>query len=624
MERNQIIGFILIFATLFVWTYLSKPDAAELERRKRVQDSLARIEAVQDSLNTEAYDNTAPTNTTPTTQLPDSLQMVANSAAFGAFTPASIGEEQEYTLENEDVKITFNNKGGKITSVFLKKHVKTIEVDGRPAGEEPVIMLNDKRNKFEYLIPVANTASGAISTEDLYFQVNQSGNKITFSAPVSTGGSFIQEYTLGEGYDLDYVIDYSGLANVLDKRSNSITFNWENYLNSYELNRRFEQQYSAVYYKKDDDNHPKDCGCTSDETDEIDEDKIDWVAHANQYFNTAIIAKNASFTSGIVSSEAPENEDADYIEKLTSTLEIPTSANRFEMDMYIGPNDYETLQSYDVSLEDVIPYGNSLFGTINRYLIRPLFDFFSGLVGNLGLAIIFVIFLIKMALYPLMYKMLHSQALMGALKPRLAHLNDKYKDDMQKKQMETMKIYREYGVSPLGGCMPMLIQMPIWYALFRFFPASLTFRQEPFLWAHDLSSYDAFFHLPFSIPFMGDHLSLFTILWAASTLIYTYYNTKHMDMSANPAMKYMQYFMPIMFLGFFNTYASALTCYMFFSNLINILQTVITKRFVFNDEKLLKELDKKKAKPKKKGGFQQRLEEAMRQQQEIQAKKNKK
>ena len=223
-----------------------------------------------------------------------------------------------------------------------------------------------------------------------------------------------------------------------------------------------------------------------------------------------------------------------------------------------------------------------------------------------------------------MYKMLHSQALMGALKPELAHLNEKYKDDAQKKQMETMKIYREYGVSPLGGCLPMLIQMPIWYALFRFFPASFSFRQEAFLWAHDLSSYDDFFHLPFYIPYVGDHLSLFTILYSISMLLYTYYNTKHMDMSANPAMKYMQYLMPVMFFGFFNTYASGLTAYMFFSNLMNISQTVITKKFIFKDEKLQEELKTKKAKPKKKGGFQQRMEEALKQQQSVQAKKKKK
>jgi YidC/Oxa1 family membrane protein insertase len=187
-----------------------------------------------------------------------------------------------------------------------------------------------------------------------------------------------------------------------------------------------------------------------------------------------------------------------------------------------------------------------------------------------------------------------------------------------------MKIYQEYGVSPLAGCMPMLLQMPIWIALYRFFPANIDFRQEKFLWANDLSSYDAFFNLPFQIPFMGSHLSLFTILWALSTLVYTYYNSKHIDMSANPAMKYVQYLMPIMFLGFFNSYASGLTAYMFFSNLINILQTVVTKNFIFDEDKIRQQLLSEKTKPKKKSVFQAKMEEALKQQQALQKAKSKK
>jgi len=203
----------------------------------------------------------------------------------------------------------------------------------------------------------------------------------------------------------------------------------------------------------------------------------------------------------------------------------------------------------------------------------------------------------------------------------LAHLKTKYKDDAQKIQMETMKVYREYGVSPLGGCFPMIAQMPIWYALFRFFPASITFRQESFLWAHDLSSYDVLFNLPFSIPAIGAHLSLFTILYSISQVAYTYYNSQHMDMSANPAMKYVQYLMPLMFFAFFNSYASGLTCYMLFSNLFTIAQTIITKNFVFDNDKILAELNIQKAKPKKKNSFQQKLAEAMERQQKVAAQK---
>ena len=316
-----------------------------------------------------------------------------------------------------------------------------------------------------------------------------------------------------------------------------------------------------------------------------------------------------------------------YVKVVSSELLVPIADlndGSFEMTMYIGPNEFKRLQALGKDVEEIIAFGSSIFGTINRWFIRPFFDFLSSYIGSKGIVIILLIFLIKMLLYPLMYKMLYSQAKMGALKPELAHLKEKFKDDTQKQQMETMKIYREYGVSPLGGCLPMVLQMPIWYALFRFFPASITFRQEPFLWASDLSSYDVLFYMGFEIPFFGAHVSLFTLLWAVSTIVYTYYNMQNVDLSANPAMKYVQYFMPVMFLAFFNNYASGLTCYMFFSNLINILQTVVTKNYIFNEEKIREDLMKEKAKPKKKSGFASKLEEAMKQQQAVQEQRKKK
>ncbi|MCB0685541.1 MAG: membrane protein insertase YidC, partial [Saprospiraceae bacterium] len=237
-----------------------------------------------------------------------------------------------------------------------------------------------------------------------------------------------------------------------------------------------------------------------------------------------------------------------------------------------------------------------------------------------GLVILLLTLVVKSLVYPLTYKMLYSQSKMGALKPQIEKVRDKFKDDQQKIQMETMKMYREYGVNPAGGCFPMILQMPIWIALYRFFPASIEFRQASFLWANDLSSYDVFVRLPFSIPFLGDHLSLFTFLWAISMVGYTYYNSKIMDMSsmnAMPAMKYMQYIMPLMFVFFFNDYASGLTCYLLFSNLLNITQTLVTKNYLINHDKIMDELDANRKKPKKKGGFQERLEKALQEQQRI-------
>ncbi|MEM9545954.1 MAG: membrane protein insertase YidC [Bacteroidota bacterium] len=607
MERDHIIGFILLFATLFVWSYLNRPDQAELERRQRMQDSIASIEAARDSLNTSAQLALPENQPAVSATLPDSVRLAQNASLFGPFASSSVGEEKTFTLENSKIKFTFSNKGGKIVSAELKNYTKEIRERGKDVVVEQIVMLNDPRNKFEYLLPVASTPSGIVTTEDLYFDANVTGNTITFKANTSLGAAFTQTYTLDqESYNLDYDVNYKGLERVFGTQVKSIVLNWDNFLHPYERNARFEQQYSAVYYKESDED-VDDCGCMQDDKKELDKRTIDWVSHSNQYFNSTLIADSSPFESAVVESIGPSlgrDSDADHMERLTSEMQIPIEGGgNFAMSMYVGPNEYENLSNYNISLEYIIPFGNSIFGSINRWVIRPVFDFMSRYIGSLGIVIIIVIFIIKMMLYPLMYKMLHSQALMGALKPELAHLTEKFKDDPQKKQIETMKIYREYGVSPLGGCLPMLIQMPIWYALFRFFPASISFRQESFLWAHDLSSYDDFFHLPFHIPFVGDHLSLFTILYSISMLAYTYYNTRHMDMSANPAMKYMQYLMPVMFFGFFNTYASGLTAYMFFSNLINISQTVLTKRFVFKGRKAQRRVKGKKSKAKEERRF---------------------
>jgi len=449
--------------------------------------------------------------------------------------------------------------------------------------------------------------------------------KIDFSNQMTSDGGYIeQKYTLAEdGYNVDYDLNLVGMNQHLDTGRKSVTLEWDNYLTRLEKNNKFEQTYSTVYFRDNQDEDVDYCRCVADAEEDLSEEKVDWVANVNQFFNTSIITTDTPFAGATFETKMidQENESNTALKLIKSEIEIPydqSGNQKIAMKMYIGPNKFENLKEYGVELEEIIPFGTSIFGSINRWFIRPFFGFLSGFIGSMGIVILVLIFLIKMALYPLMYKMLHSQAKMGALKPEIAKLTEKYKDEPQKKQMETMKIYQQYSVSPFGGCMPMIAQMPIWYAMFRFFPASIEFRQESFLWAKDLSSYDVFFRHGMDIPFLGDHISLFTLLWAATTLIYTYYNTKHMDMSANPAMKYVQYFMPIMFLGFFNSYASGLTTYMFFSNLINIAQTVITKKFVFNDEKILAELKTQKAKPKKKNSFAERLQEQMRQAQAMQ------
>ena len=480
--------------------------------------------------------------------------------------------------------------------------------------------MEDDKNKFNYTL---NSGGRVINTSDLHFEAVQNGSSAEFTLQAADGAFLKQKYTLNDGYDVDYEVSFNGVS-ASGADGESLKLSWINHLEKLEKNVTFEQTYSTIYFKEREESSSDYCSCRGD--DEVDSDKnIDWVSHVNQFFNTSLMATNDAFSYAHMETQMP-GDKSDDLKILKTELGIPMDRGTapFKMKMYIGPNEFNTLKGYDNSLEEIIPFGRSIFGTINRWVIRPSFDFLSRYIGSKGVVIIVLIFILKMLLYPLMYKMLHSQARMGALKPQITKLTEKFKDSPQEKQVESMKIYREYGVSPFGGCMPMIIQMPIWYALFRFFPASITFRQEPFLWATDLSSYDVFTTLPFTIPMLGNHISLFTILWAVTTILYTYYNTKHMDMSANPAMKYVQYFMPITFLVFFNQYASGLTCYMFFSNLFNILQTVITKKFVFNDEKILAELEERKKENKKKPkkqGFQARIEEAMKKQQEIQKKR---
>jgi len=625
MDRNQVIGILLIMATFMIWTIVSAPSKEELEKSKKTQDSIALAEQGRVSPPKQMISEVD--SATLQTPASDSASMLKFSALLGGFASAGTGTEELNVLENEWVRVTFSNKGGIIKEVLLKKHYKTVVDSAGKESKELIKILSSPENRFSYDLPVANAAQGIVKTQDLYFQTSSDNTTITFRAPAGQDAYFEQKYTLApDDYRISYAVTAKGLENVLSPQTKELKLYWENHLQKYERGEQYEQNNSTVYFKEKEEVRDY-CSCTSDDTKELKERPLQWVSHANQFFNTSLIPVNADFPSGVVSTKMTDYKSSDYVKVVTSELVIPignVGNNAFEMLIYSGPNEFKRLSAFNNNLEEIIPFGSSIFGTINRWFIRPFFDFLSQYIGSKGIVIILLIFLIKMLLYPLMYKMLYSQAKMGALKPELAHLKEKYKDDMQKQQMETMKIYREYGVSPLGGCLPMVLQMPIWYALFRFFPASITFRQEPFLWASDLSSFDVLFYMGFEIPFFGAHVSLFTLLWAVSTIIYTYYNMQNVDLSANPAMKYVQYIMPIMFLAFFNNYASGLTCYMFFSNLINILQTVVTKNYIFDESKIREELLKEKAKPKKKSGFTARLEDAMKQQQAMQEQKKKK
>lgn len=617
MDKNQATGVLLLLIVLLAYFMFNAPSEEEIARQQYVQDSIATATKLETS---SQLPTTAPIP--KTVQPSDSVAMANLKSQHGDFGAAMAGDNQQVTIENNLIAITFNSKGGSIAEAELKEHYKITENEEFEQSKALLKLMDDDKDKFEYLIPTR--ANGLISTAELNFTPAVTGQTVTMTAALPNGGSVVQKYVLADSsYNVDYALQLNGVNNLLDPSNNKLKFRWHHHLDRLEINTTFEKYYSTVYFKESNEDSDY-CSCRADDKQTLDNKQIDWISHVNQFFNTSIIAKNKKFENAVFETVLLDDDNPD-LKLIKSEYEIPLDlvANEsIETKMYIGPNEFKRLNNYENGLEEIIPFGRSIFGSINRWIIRPAFNWLSGFIGSKGLVIIILIFIIKLILYPLMYKMLHSQAKMGLLKPEIAKLKEKFKDDSQKVQMETMKMYREYGVSPLGGCMPMILQMPIWYALFRFFPASITFRQESFLWANDLSSFDVVARLPFEIPAFGAHISLFTILWAISTILYSFYNMRHMDMSANPAMKYVQYFMPITFLFFFNTYASGLTCYMFFSNFFNVLQTVITKKFVFNDDKLRAQLTKQKNKPKKQGGFQQRLEEAMKQQQEIQKQKS--
>ncbi len=618
MDRNQVTGIVLIFMLFIVWYQFFAPSPEELQAEQMRQDSIAQVE--QQLAEEQAELSTIPDSSSaeaPTVAIDDSTLIAQRTSAYGAFAAASVGEEQEIELENDLFKIIFSTKGGAIRSVELKEHFKVRFDSTETEIKEPLYLLNNPDNKFEYILPL-NT--GTVRSSELYFTPQLDGNTLRLRADIGAGQYFEQVYRIEDGsYMVDYDLQFEGLQQVLSNGADQIDLNWVNYLDKIEMNDNYERNYSTVYFKPTDDDADR-CSCTSSD-EEKTEQSVKWVAHAQQFFNTTLFA-DERFAGVTATTEVLEAEVAE-LKLVSSNIAIPyghSASERFGMQFYLGPNDFERMQAIGSDFTDVIPYGRSIFGAINRWVIRPVFNFIDTFVGNKGIAILLLTLLVKILVFPLTYKMLHSQSKMQAMKPYIEKMKEKYKDDQQTQQMETMKLYREYGVNPLGGCFPMLLQLPIWFALYRYFPAALTFRQESFLWAHDLSSYDIFLRLPFEVPLgFGAHLSLFALLWAVTTLIYTYYNTKHMDYGANPSMKYIQYLMPVMFLGFFNSFASGLTCYLFFSNLFNITQTIVTKNFIIDQEKIKVALEENRKKPKKKGGFQERLQEALKEQQRKQA-----
>lgn len=647
-NNSTFTGIMLLVLLWLTYSLLTGPTKEEIAEQQAQAQLLTDQQTNQDSLDqleTQLADNKfqqIKNDTTLTPQEKDSIQTQLQrdllGSQYGIFTSAAIGTDGQSTLENEKLKITFNKKGGSIAKVEVKGFEQYNHLTDDPYDKEPLVLMDNPNNRFSYYIPLNGATKGDISTGDLYFEPTLSGNTLSMRAYANDRSQYIeQKYTIKDNYTLDYQLNLEGI-NASMPRDKNITLDWYTYVRKIEKNPYYEKTMTTVYFKNKDEGFDY-CECRTT-NEELLEEQVEWVSQSQQFFNASLFSKEGTtFKSANVGSIVVDDKE-EFLKILESKIEILTRDQKsaaYDMQFYIGPNEYNELAEMGNEFERIIPFGWSIFGFISRSVIRPLFNFFALFITNYGIIILLLTFLIRLVLFPLQYKMILNGVKMGVMKPEMEAMRAKHKDDPAGMQAAQMKMYQEFGLNPLGGCLPMLLTMPIWIALYRFFPSSISFRQESFLWADDLVSYDSIFdfgYVPFLYDIYGDHVSLFTLLWMISMFAFLWYNSKQMDMTAGGGanmkmMKYMQFAFPVLFFFALNSWAAGLTAYMLFSNLLNIAQTFITKNVLINKDKLREELLEKKrnykAQPDKKKGFMAKYQDLLAEQQkELDKKKGKK
>ena len=633
MDRNSIIGLVLIFAIFFGFSWWNAPSEEEKLAYQNRMDSIAVVKKelrYLDSINQAKYNQENQINPA----LAEESQVIDTDIVneqlqqkFGAFAHSSVGENQIINVESDLMKLDFQSLGGRVRQAELKNY--------KTNDSLPLVLFKGDTATFGFVFSAANRL---IHTQDHHFQafVNDrpyDGRKIEVSGDDSVTISMRLFPDANQGYNEHQYIEYTytlygnkymysfnvrmkNMETLVDSRSGYVDFNWSaNVRNQEKIVDRFNG--SAIYYKYFQD----DVDELSDNEEESEKlaSKVKWVSFKQRFFSMSLIADDA-FTNGEINQYIMPSNDPKYEMTMSTVLGIPVSNTRdmdFGMQIYMGPNEFKRLKAFDLDLEKQIPIGWSFFllAWINEYIVINVFDWLGHWGWNYGIVILVLTILLKLVLFPIAYKTYVSSAKMRVLKPEIDEINEKFKDkDAVKKQQATMDLYKKAGVNPLAGCVPMLLQMPILFAIFRFFPSSIELRQKSFLWAHDLSSYDSILDLPFEIPMYGDHVSLFTLLMTISTLIYTKVNNDMMGTGSNqmPGMKMMMYMMPIMFLGMFNSYAAGLSYYYFLANMITFLQMFLIRRSI-NEDKILAQLQANKKKPVKKSKFQQKMEDMAKQ-----------
>ena len=594
MEENkidvyQIIGFLLLIAAIFWWFNVTIPDlekSANVENQTNAQENQSEIIIEKDVLD---------------------LSDISSASNNEISNTIGLMDNQEIRVENKDVVFKFNSKGGSLTQVQLKGYSNY--------KEEPLFIVNDNQ-KINLNFQTKNGYE--INTSDYNFEIEQfeRGNVkiVIMKLLISEFQSIAFEYKIPEnGYMIDFNIISKGLSSFINN-DKKINFNWT--LDAFRQAKSvdYENRYSQLLFQYDGD----DTDYLSSYSDSDDsEDSVNWISYGQHFFNSILVfdspIDNVEFTSTKLFED--QGKDVAFTKKYSSVIPLALKNSEINSNMkwYIGPNDYDILKNYDNKIYDSIYFGWGIFGWINRFIYFPFFGFLVKYFSA-GIAVILMTIVTRIVMSPVTYKTYVSQARMKVIKPEITELNEKYKNDAVKRQQETMKLYNKAGANPLLGCVPALLQLPVFYALFCFFPIAFQLRGKSFLWAEDLSSYDTIAELPFSIPFYGDHISLLPILASIAIFFYTKMSSGAQMQPTQPGMpnmKFIMYLMPVMMLFFFNNYASAFSLYYFISNILTILIMISIKHFIIDEDKIRLQVQENKNRPKKQNRFQRKMQEMM-------------
>jgi YidC/Oxa1 family membrane protein insertase len=602
MDRNSTIGLVLISVLLFAYFQFMAPDPTKLPAE-------AKTEQKADNSKKQAIISNADT------KVSDSVLIAQSTAMYGKFATAIVGDDKSITLENADVRLTFSTKGGRVKEVLLKNY-KTFDA-------KPVVLIDSNNAKLGLSLP---TAKGNIDLSQLYFKVvSQTTNAVTFALQVNSNEVVEQTYTLpAKGYKVNYGVKVNLAQGTLKNEPVLLSSNVK--FKRTEKDVKQSQITSNINFFADGEFDNLSEASLEEQKEEIPT-ALNWVSFKSKFFNIGFISEKG-FTKGNVKSVGDE-KDTLVLKEMSADMYIPTSevtlAEGAKLVLYFGPNDLDVLNEVTPNFGDNVHMGWPVIKHINRYIIYPIFTLLEMMTSNYGIIIFLLVVILKLVLFPLSYKSYIAMAKMRVLKPEIDAIKEQTGDDMTKTQQETMKLYQQVGVNPLSGCVPMLLSAPFLIAMFSFFPNLIDLRQQSFLWADDLSSYDSVYTLPFEIFSYGTHVSLFTILMTISTIVYTWMNNQVSTVQG--PMKVMSYVMPVMFMFILNSLAAGLTYYYLVSNVVSIVQQYVIKMFVDEDqikEKLMaNKINNANGNGKKPGGFMGRLQEAMKAQEEMQRNKKK-